>query len=80
MKQCIVLFVALACSLLLLAGCTNMTPRQQGTLSGAAIGAVGGAAFSALTGGNAAIGAGLGGAIGGVTGYIIGNEKQKHYH
>ena len=39
-------------ALALSVGCTNMTPAQQGTLSGAAIGAAGGAAIGSLTGGS----------------------------
>ena len=35
--------LALAVLLGIAAGCTNMTPEQQGTLSGAAIGAAAGA-------------------------------------
>jgi hypothetical protein len=34
-------------------GCTDMTPQQQGTMSGAAIGAAGGAGIAAISGGNA---------------------------
>ncbi|EKZ98000.1 outer membrane protein peptidoglycan-associated(lipo)proteins osmotically inducible lipoprotein B, partial [Cupriavidus sp. HMR-1] len=34
------------------AGCTNMTPQQQGTVSGAAIGAAAGAGIAAIAGGS----------------------------
>ena len=34
-------------------GCTNMTPREQGTVSGAAIGAAAGAGIDAIAGGPA---------------------------
>ena len=33
--------------------CTDMTPRQQGTVSGGAMGAAAGAGIAAITGGNA---------------------------
>jgi hypothetical protein len=56
-------------------GCANMTPTQQSTLSGGAIGAAGGAAISAIAGGNAGVGAAVGGAAGALTGYIVGQEK-----
>jgi osmotically inducible lipoprotein OsmB len=59
-------------------GCTNMTPTEQSTLSGAAIGTVGGAAIGGLTGGNAGVGALIGGAAGAVVGNIHGqNQEQK---
>ena len=58
-------------------GCTNMTPTEQSTLSGAAIGAVGGAAISGLSGGNAGVGALIGGAAGAVVGNIYGQNQQK---
>ena len=55
------------------AGCTDMTRTQQGTLSGAAIGAAGGAGIAALSGGSGWTGA----AIGAVAGGIAGNMKSK---
>jgi outer membrane lipoprotein SlyB len=61
-------------------GCTNMTPTQQSTLSGAAIGALGGAAIGGLTGGDAGTGALIGGAAGAVVGNIYGrDQEQKRY-
>ncbi|HNW79619.1 MAG TPA: glycine zipper domain-containing protein [Candidatus Competibacteraceae bacterium] len=63
--------------LALSAGCTNMTPTEQSTLSGAAIGAVGGAAIGGLTGGNAGVGAVIGGAAGAVVGNIYGRNQQQ---
>ena len=54
-------------------GCTDMTREQQGTLSGAGIGAAAGAGIAALAGGNAWTGA----AIGAVAGGIAGNVKSK---
>jgi len=59
-------------------GCTNMTPTEQSTLSGAAIGALGGAAIGGLSGGNAGVGAVIGGAAGAVVGNIYGrNQPQR---
>lgn len=51
--------------------CTNMTPQQQGTMSGAAIGAAAGAGIAAISGGSGWTGA----AIGAVGGGIVGNMK-----
>jgi len=56
-------------------GCTNMTPAQQGTLSGAAMGAAGGAVIGSLTGGSAGVGAIIGGAAGAVAGNIYGRNQ-----
>jgi len=60
-------------------GCTNMTPTQQSTMSGAAIGALGGAAIGGLTGGNAGTGALIGGAAGAVVGNLHGRNQQQQY-
>ena len=57
-------------------GCTNMTPQQQGTLSGAGIGAAGGAGIAAISGGNAWTGAAIGGVAGGIAGNIRGSRQQ----
>jgi uncharacterized protein YcfJ len=72
----------LLAAILGLAGCTHMTPTQQGALSGAAIGAGAGAGISALSGGNAGVGALLGGALGGIGGALYGNEQERreYYH
>jgi hypothetical protein len=67
----------LAVAVLAVGGCTNMTPTQQGALSGAAIGAGAGAGISALSGGNAGVGALLGGALGGIGGGLYGHEQEK---
>lgn len=56
-------------------GCTDMTPQQQGTLSGAAIGAAGGAGIAAISGGNVWTGAAVGGVAGGVAGNIRGGRR-----
>jgi len=57
-------------------GCTNMTPQQQGTMSGAGIGAAGGAGIAAISGGNAWTGAAIGGVAGGIAGNIKGGRQQ----
>ena len=60
-------------------GCAGMTPKQQRTLSGGAIGAAGGAIITGIAGGNAAVGSTLGGAAGALTGYLLG-EHDAHQH
>jgi osmotically inducible lipoprotein OsmB len=63
------LAVALLC-LAALAGCSNMTQREQRALSGGALGAAGGAVIGAVTGSwvaGALIGGAGGAAIGAVT-------------
>jgi osmotically inducible lipoprotein OsmB len=57
-------------------GCTNMTPQQQGTMSGAGIGAASGAGIAAISGGNAWTGAAIGGVAGGIAGNIKGGRQQ----
>ncbi|HOV85240.1 MAG TPA: glycine zipper domain-containing protein [Syntrophobacteraceae bacterium] len=54
-----------------LAGCANMSAREQRMLSGGAIGAGTGAAIGAVTGGSPAVGAAVGGAAGVVGGAIV---------
>lgn len=58
-------------------GCVGMSSRQQGTLSGGAIGAGGGALLGGLSGGRPAVGAVLGGAAGALTGYILGDQSEQ---
>src|SRR5262249_51357209 len=52
--------------------CTSMTPQQQGTVTGAAVGAAAGAGIAAIAGGSgwtgAAVGAGAGGGVGNIKG------------
>ena len=57
-------------------GCTNMTPQQQVTASGAAIGAVAGAGIAAISGGSGWTGAAIGAVAGGVAGNIKGSKQQ----
>ena len=61
-------------------GCVGMSPRQQGTLSGGAIGAGGGALLGGISGGSPAVGAVLGGAAGALTGYILGDQGDGGRH
>ena len=56
-------------------GCTNMTPQQQGTMSGAAVGAVAGAGIAAISGGSGWTGAAIGAVTGGVVGNIKGSKQ-----
>ena len=60
------------------AGCTNMTAKQQGTASGAAIGAVAGAGIVSLAGGSAWTGAAVGLVAGGVAGHIKAENEEKN--
>lgn len=69
-------FIILAVSLF---GCTGMSPRQQSTLSGGAIGAGGGALLGGLSGGSPAVGAILGGGAGALTGYILGGQGEPRH-
>ena len=66
-------FSLLAMTLIGSVGCTDMTREQQGTLSGAGIGAAAGAGIAAISGGSGWTGA----AIGAVAGGIAGNMKSK---
>lgn len=54
-----------------LVGCTGMSPRQQSTLSGAGIGAVGGGVLGAVVGGSPVTGAIIGAGVGGAAGYLL---------
>ena len=56
-------------------GCTNMTPREQGTVSGAAIGTAAGAGIAAIAGGSGWTGAAIGGILGGTIGNIKGKQQ-----
>ncbi|MCU7818465.1 MAG: glycine zipper 2TM domain-containing protein [gamma proteobacterium symbiont of Lucinoma myriamae] len=56
--------------------CTDMSQREQGALSGAAIGAAAGAGISALTGGNGWTGAAIGAAAGAVVGDMKGKKAE----
>ncbi len=60
-------------------GCTDMTPQQQGTVSGAAMGAAAGAGIAAIAGGDAWTGAAIGGVAGGVAGNIHGGRQQQRW-
>jgi len=61
---------------LVVIGCTTMTPQQQGTVSGAAIGAAAGAGIAAISGGSGWTGAAIGAVAGGVVGNIKGSKQQ----
>lgn len=55
----------------MLGGCAHMSPTEQRTLSGGAIGAGAGAAIGAIAGGSPGIGAAVGGAAGALGGYLL---------
>ena len=58
-----------------LTGCAGMTPTQQRTLSGGAMGAAGGAVIGAIAG-NAGLGAAIGGAAGATGGFLYGKHEE----
>jgi hypothetical protein len=58
-------------ALTLALGCTGMSKKQQSTLSGVGIGAVGGGVLGAATGGSPVTGAVLGAGVGGAAGYLL---------
>ena len=62
---------------LLMAGCANMSEREQGTAKGAGIGALVGAVLSSATGGNAGTGAVIGGALGAVGGNVWSKRQEE---
>ena len=68
--------LGLSAAALMLAGCENMSERQQGTAKGAGIGAVGGAVISAATGGKAGTGAVIGGAVGAIAGNLWSKKQE----
>mgnify|MGYP001458401514 FL=1 len=70
MKKITILILA-ALMILPVAGCTNMSKTQQGTLSGGAIGAGAGLGIAALSGGNLWVGTAVGAGAGALTGYMI---------
>ena len=57
-------------------GCTSMTPQEQGTVTGAALGAAAGAGIAAIAGGSGWTGAAIGAVAGGVIGNIKGSKQQ----
>ena len=67
---------AVAAAVLLMAGCADLSPRQQGTAQGAGIGAVAGAVIGAATGGKAGPGAVIGGALGAVAGNVWSKRQE----
>ena len=75
-KRVTVLFALLV---FLLAGCAHMSPTEQSTLSGGAIGAGAGAAVGAISGGSPGIGAAVGGAAGALGGYLLNQYNRDHY-
>ena len=56
--------------------CTNMSKEEQGTLTGAGIGAAAGAGIAALAGGSGWTGAAVGAVVGGIVGDIKGKDAS----
>lgn len=71
MKKIKYLILVASIIILPVAGCTNMSKTQQGTLSGGAIGAGAGLGIAALSGGNLWVGTAVGAGAGALTGYMI---------
>jgi hypothetical protein len=76
MKRIGMMVTGLAMAAALAIGCTSMTPQQQGTVTGAAIGAAAGAGIAAISGGSGWTGAAIGAVAGGVVGNIKGSKQQ----
>jgi Glycine zipper len=64
------IIAALAAAGLLVGGCQNLTPAQQGAATGGTLGAVAGGLLGSLSG-NAGWGALIGAAAGGTGGYLV---------
>lgn len=62
--------------ILALGACAELTPTQQRTLSGGAIGAGVGAVGTVITGGCVACGAAVGGTVGAAGGYVYDKLKK----
>jgi osmotically inducible lipoprotein OsmB len=69
--------VAVLLVVFLLTGCAGMTPTQQRTLSGAAIGAGGGALIGGIAGGSPGVGAAVGAGAGALGGYLYGHSQWR---
>ena len=67
---------SIAAAAVLATGCSNLSPRQEGTAQGAGIGALAGAVLSSATGGGAGTGAVIGGAVGAVAGNIWSKRQE----
>ncbi len=74
MKRVLMVFAVSAAAVVI--GCTTMTPQQQGTVTGAAIGAAAGAGIASISGGSGWTGAAIGAVAGGVVGNIKGSTQQ----
>lgn len=72
MKKIILVTMVL---IMLTAGCAGLTPTEQRTLSGTALGAAGGAIVGAIAG-DAGVGALIGGAAGATGGFLYGKHKE----
>lgn len=69
--------LALAITTALIAGCKNMTPREEGTAKGTGIGAIAGAGIGAATGHSAGKGAVIGAAVGAVAGNLWSKRMEE---
>jgi len=71
------LLIAGTAAAMLLAGCANMSEREQGTAKGAAIGAIAGAVLGSATGGKAGTGAVAGAAVGAIAGNLWSKRMEE---
>ena len=69
-------FLAVLMVVFSLVGCAGLTPTQQRTLTGGALGAAAGAGVAAIAGGSPLVGAAIGGTGGAVTGYAISKARR----
>ncbi|MCW2244903.1 putative membrane protein [Azospirillum fermentarium] len=67
-------FAAAAMAAALLAGCSNLSHRENRALMGAGIGAAGGAVIGSVTGGSPWVGGLIGGAGGAAVGALSGGR------
>ncbi len=74
LKRCAMVGLAGA---VLLGGCSGLTAREKGAITGGAVGAGSGALIGGVTGGSAGAGALIGGAGGALGGYFLGDKIFK---
>lgn len=71
-------FVAVLVLVFMVAGCAGMTPTQQRTLNGGAIGAGAGALVGGIAGGSPGVGAAVGAGAGALGGYLYDQSLRHH--
>jgi hypothetical protein len=76
MSHAVKAIAVLSLGALLTLGCSGLSPRQEKTLSGGAIGAGAGAGISAISGGDVLTGTAVGAAAGALGGLLL-DESQR---